>query len=53
MNETMRETIITKLDNLPDSVLQQVNDFIDLVSLCKQNQMDDRAQKEIREAWKQ
>jgi hypothetical protein len=29
---TMREAVITKLSNLPDPLLRQVSDFIDLIS---------------------
>jgi hypothetical protein len=51
---TMRDTIITKLHNLPEPLLQQVNDFIDFVSLKNQNQtVDSSSQEHISEAWKQ
>jgi len=33
---TIRDTIITKLNNLPESLLQQVNEFIDLVTIKHQ-----------------
>ncbi len=38
---TMRDTIITKLHNLPESTLQQVSDFIDLISQGSKDQNGD------------
>ena len=50
---TIRDTIITKLNNLPESLLQQVNEFIDLVTIKHQRKtLNDSSQADIRKFWK-
>lgn len=49
---TIRDAIITKLNNLPEALLQQVNDFIDLVALRDQSRlMSGSSQEEFGHVW--
>ncbi|ASC73223.1 hypothetical protein XM38_041850 [Halomicronema hongdechloris C2206] len=49
---TIRETAIAKLQQLPDSLLQQVNDFIDFLMYRRRHSTitDDRKD-ELAQAW--
>jgi hypothetical protein len=49
---TIRETTIAKLQQLPESLLQQVSDFIDLLTDRQQHSpISDNLKCEIAEAW--
>lgn len=51
---TIRETTISKLQQLPDSLLQQVSDFIDFLMYRRQHStVIDEKQDEFSEAWAQ
>ncbi|WP_019498090.1 hypothetical protein [Pseudanabaena sp. PCC 6802] len=50
----IREATIAKLQHLPESILQEVSDFIDFVMLkhkCEKN--NDESQENISQAWTQ
>lgn len=49
---TIRETAVTKLRQLPDSLLQQVSDFIDfLIYRQQRSAVTDDQQHELTQAW--
>jgi hypothetical protein len=49
---TIRETTIAKLQQLPESLLQQVNDFIDLLTDRQiQSTAIDNSDDQLSEAW--
>ncbi len=49
---TIRETAIAKLQQLPDSLLQQVNDFIDfLMYRPRYSTVTDDREDELAQAW--
>ena len=49
---TIRETAIAKLQQLPDSLLQQVNDFIDFLMYRRQHStVSDNRKDEFAEVW--
>lgn len=51
---TIREVAIAKLQQLPEPLLQQVNDFIDLLTERQQNgTTTDDPQEELAQAWVQ
>jgi hypothetical protein len=51
---TIRETTVAKLQKLPESLLQQVSDFIDLLTDMQQhNTAICSSQRELTEAWAQ
>jgi hypothetical protein len=47
----MRETAIAKLQQLPDSLLQQVSDFIDFLIYRRHSTVIDDHRDELAEAW--
>ena len=48
---TLHETTIAKLQQLPESLLHEVNDFIDFMLLKHQREASSRSQEDIAEAW--
>ncbi len=49
---TIRENAISKLQQLPDSLLQKVSDFIDLLlSRCRHSTFSDDHQDELAKKW--
>lgn len=51
---TIRETAITKLNELPESLIQEVNDFIDLIAHKHQSQLaESKPESTLEETWSQ
>ena len=51
---TLRETAITKLHQLPEPLVQEVNDFIDFIAQKHQSQLlDSHPQATLEEKWSQ